>query len=337
MNPSDDLKFTNRRPWLLVLLIVIVVFFGYRYVRMRWPGAAPVAVPQVAVAAPVASAPVAAAVAGSNVAVVVPGPVPVAAASNPVPVAVDVPAVLAAVEISNRLASAAGALKKDQFQAARVVLMDLLKSALPDDVRRDVEIRVAAIHTNMVFTPMKMPEKIDCVIKPGDSIDLIARRFGTTVRLIQRSNFISDPDHVRVGDLMRVFTGRFTLEISKEKNELLLNMNGAFFKRYKVGTGKYGKTPVGSFIIVRKEVEPAWWTKDGVVPFGNTNNILGTRWMELEATGETMPVKGYGIHGTWDDPSIGKAESAGCIRMHNADVEELFDLLPYGVPVVITE
>ena len=331
MNPSDDLKFPNRRPWLLVLLIVIVVFFGYRYARTRWPGA-PEAAPKAAVAVPVASVVPAA----GNVAVVVPGPV-AAAASNPVPVAVDVPAVLSAVEISNRLASVTVALKKDQFQAARVVLMDLLKAGLPDDVRQDVEIRVAAIHTNMVFTPMKMPEKIDCVIKPGDSIDLIAKRFGTTVRLIQRSNFISDPDHVRIGDLLRVFTGRFTLEISKEKNELLLNMNDGFFKRYKVGTGKYGKTPVGTFIIVRKEVEPAWWTKDGVVPFGNTNNILGTRWMELEATGETMPVKGYGIHGTWDDPSIGKAESAGCIRMHNADVEELFDLLPYGAPVVITE
>jgi lipoprotein-anchoring transpeptidase ErfK/SrfK len=334
MNPSDDLKFPNRRPWLLVLLIVVLVFFGYRYARTRWPGAAPEAAPQAAVAVPVASVVPAA---GSNVAAVLPSPAPVAAASNPVPVAVDVPAVLSAVEISNRLASVAVALKKDQFQAARVVLMDLLKAGLPDDVRQDVEIRVAAIHTNMVFTPMKMPEKIDCVIKPGDSIDLIAKRFGTTVRLIQRSNFISDPDHVRIGDLLRVFTGRFALEISKEKNELLLNMNGAFFRRYKVGTGKYGRTPVGTFIIVRKEVEPAWWTKDGVVPFGNTNNILGTRWMELEATGETMPVKGYGIHGTWDDPSIGKAESAGCIRMHNADVEELFDLLPYGAPVVITE
>jgi len=335
MNPSDDLKFPNRRPWLLVLLVVLLVFFGYRYARTRWPGAVPEAVPTAPVPAAVASAPVMDTVVASNVAVV--ASIPAAAVSNPAPAMVNMAVVLSAVEISNRLASVAETVKKDQWQAARGMLMDLLKSPLPDDVRADVEIRVAAIHTNMVFTPMKMPEKIDCVIKRGDSIELFAKRFGTTARLIQRGNFISDPDHVRVGDLVRVFTGRFAIEISKEKNELLLKMNDGFFKRYKVGTGKYGKTPVGTFIIVRKEVEPAWWTKDGVVPFGNTNNILGTRWMELEATGETMPVKGYGIHGTWDDASIGKAESAGCIRMHNADVEELFDMLPYGAPVVITE
>jgi lipoprotein-anchoring transpeptidase ErfK/SrfK len=48
-------------------------------------------------------------------------------------------------------------------------------------------------------------------------------------------------------------------------------------------------------------------------------------------------VKGYGIHGTWDKDSIGKAESAGCIRLRNEDVEELFLLVPVGTPVRIEE
>lgn len=32
-------------------------------------------------------------------------------------------------------------------------------------------------------------------------------------------------------------------------------------------------------------------------------------------SGCTPDVRGYGIHGTWIEESIGKAESAGCLRM----------------------
>lgn len=42
-----------------------------------------------------------------------------------------------------------------------------------------------------------------------------------------------------------------------------------------------------------------------------------------------------GIHGTNDDASIGTEVSHGCIRMHNADIEQLVPVLPLGVPVTI--
>jgi lipoprotein-anchoring transpeptidase ErfK/SrfK len=84
-----------------------------------------------------------------------------------------------------------------------------------------------------------------------------------------------------------------------------------------------------------------WYRPDGKeIPYTGKpdgDNILGTRWMNLRPTGETPRLKGYGIHGTWDNNSIGKAESAGCIRMRNEDVEELFMLVPENTPVVITD
>ena len=42
-----------------------------------------------------------------------------------------------------------------------------------------------------------------------------------------------------------------------------------------------------------------------------------------------------GIHGTNDDSTIGTRVSNGCIRMHNADIEQLVPVLPVGVPVTI--
>ena len=43
-----------------------------------------------------------------------------------------------------------------------------------------------------------------------------------------------------------------------------------------------------------------------------------------------LSVKGYGIHGTNEPKSIGKAASHGCIRLRNKDVEELFGLVRVG-------
>ena len=57
-------------------------------------------------------------------------------------------------------------------------------------------------------------------------------------------------------------------------------------------------------------------------------NPLGTRWLGLSA-------KGYGIHGTNEPRSIGKAASHGCIRMAKADLEELFNNVQVGDVVEI--
>ena len=176
------------------------------------------------------------------------------------------------------------------------------------------------------------------IIREGDSVKAIARKSGTTVELVVKGNELKRPDVIRPGQRLKVFTGKMAITVSKTRNDLLLTANDRFFKRYRVGTGRYDKTPVGAFVISERIPEPPWWRDDGrIVPFGDKENILGTRWMAIKATNNTAEIKGYGIHGTWDNASIGKAESAGCIRLKNEDVEELFELVPVGTPVVIEE
>jgi lipoprotein-anchoring transpeptidase ErfK/SrfK len=43
------------------------------------------------------------------------------------------------------------------------------------------------------------------------------------------------------------------------------------------------------------------------------------------------------IHGTNDEARIGRAMSHGCVRLRNADVIQLFDLVPVGTAVWISE
>ncbi len=241
-------------------------------------------------------------------------------------------------DVALMLDEAAQLAESGDLVEARVKYLVAMKHATDPLVRRQIERKVAPINIELVMTPRQMPEKEDYLVKSGDSLERIARRFGTTTELIQKSNMLIDPNIIKAGDRLRVFTGEFSMVASKSRHDLLVTMNGEFFKRYKVGTGKFGKTPVGTFKVQEKIPEPPWWRPDGkVIPFGDDENILGTRWLSLRATGETEDVRGYGIHGTWSPESVGSASSAGCLRMINEEVEELFAYIPLGTPVTIEE
>jgi lipoprotein-anchoring transpeptidase ErfK/SrfK len=113
-------------------------------------------------------------------------------------------------------------------------------------------------------------------------------------------------------------------------NTLTLKANGEVLKVYSVGTGVEGSTPVGDFKIVNKLENPPWHHDGKVVPFGDPENILGTRWMGFD-------LKGYGIHGTSDPGSVGSQSSAGCVRLRNEEVEELYKIVPVGTMVTVVE
>ena len=58
---------------------------------------------------------------------------------------------------------------------------------------------------------------------------------------------------------------------------------------------------------------------------------MGERWIGLEGVkGNAVGREGYGIHGTIEPESIGKAVSMGCVRMLNEDVAFLYDLMLPG-------
>jgi len=116
--------------------------------------------------------------------------------------------------------------------------------------------------------------------------------------------------------------------VSIPDRKLALMENGKARKVYRVAVGKVSTpSPAGAFKIVNRITDPGYYHKGQVVAPGRGNPV-GTRWMGLSA-------KSYGIHGTNQPDSIGKAASSGCIRMGKADLEELFELVEIGDPVQI--
>ena len=117
----------------------------------------------------------------------------------------------------------------------------------------------------------------------------------------------------------------------KSDNVLVLKDGGRIVKRYTVSTGKDNSTPVGTFKVTHKLVDPTWYKPGGgVYPAGHKKNEIGTRWIGISKAG-------YGIHGTVEPEALGRQVSAGCVRMKNEEIEELFTLIPTGTPVIIKD
>lgn len=108
---------------------------------------------------------------------------------------------------------------------------------------------------------------------------------------------------------------KYNIVIKTKSYTLSLFKNATLMKNYPIAIGKPSTpTPKGNFKIINKALNPGG-------PFG-------ARWLGLNK-------KGYGIHGTNNPSSIGKAISNGCIRTYNANIIELFNLVPIGTPVTI--
>lgn len=162
-----------------------------------------------------------------------------------------------------------------------------------------------------------------------DSLTKIAKQFNTTVELIKKSNNLSS-DRITPGQKLKIWTAKLSVLVDKSQNTLALKSNDEIIKTYNVATGTNNSTPVGMFKITTKLVNPTWYKAGAVVPADSPENILGTRWLGFD-------IASYGIHGTTDPASIGTQATAGCVRMHNAEVEELYSLLPIGTEVTIVD
>lgn len=120
--------------------------------------------------------------------------------------------------------------------------------------------------------------------------------------------------------------------VNTKKNTLNYYVNYTLVKEFRCATGKSSTpTPQRKTTIVNKRKNRPYYKKN--IPGGDPRNPLGKRWMGLNINGTYGTT--YGIHGNNNESSIGKNVSGGCIRMHNSDVEWLFDQVTIGTVVLI--
>jgi hypothetical protein len=107
------------------------------------------------------------------------------------------------------------------------------------------------------------------------------------------------------------------VDLTELKLFLIKENSNEIIKSYSIASGKpTTPSPIGTWKIIGKA--------------SNWGKGFGSRWMALN-----VPWGRYGIHGTNKPLTIGGAQSLGCIRMLNRDIEDLYKRVDFGTTVVI--
>jgi hypothetical protein len=172
-------------------------------------------------------------------------------------------------------------------------------------------------------------------VEAGDSLVAIRKRvikdrprMALCTGLMNRSNQLGK--YLRAGQELRVPTDTPHTIVDLSARWLFYMHAGEVVAAWPVAIGRAGEeTTPGSYQVGEKAPEPPWYPPGGMVPYGDPENPLGTRWIGLENS------QGLGIHGTWEPETIGTMASDGCIRLANQAVEELFEIIPRGSVVLV--
>ncbi len=147
------------------------------------------------------------------------------------------------------------------------------------------------------------------------------------MRLVQPLPDFTTPDYF-LRKSFRISTSRFGIGQAENSNRTPLGLHRI---AQKVGGG----WPVGTVFKSREMIGYTWQGRNGAAI---TNRIL---WLEgLEpginrGPGVDTFARYIYIHGTNDEPSLGRPASHGCIHLSGAELLPLYDLLPCGTLVWI--
>ncbi|MFO7768692.1 MAG: L,D-transpeptidase [bacterium] len=161
--------------------------------------------------------------------------------------------------------------------------------------------------------PQDPVEKMDAVFRGGfrnpaaEQVHEDARRWGRAVRWVFRD--LGEPLITRIEIHKGIHTARWFHD-----EQLLYETPVA------VGNPEIGKgTPEGSYHVLYVDFRPISRWKRTNVPYGHEYNPYGSRQIPF--------YKDWTMHGNNDPSALGKNISKGCVRMHNAEMLALAELV----------
>lgn len=147
------------------------------------------------------------------------------------------------------------------------------------------------------------------------------------------------------------------IEVTIGTQTLALWDGARLVKQWPCSTSKFGigfregsnQTPLGAFRVAEKfgdglsqrtvfkaRVPVGEWNPDHVT----SDDLIVSRilWLEgCEPRNANTKARYIYIHGTNEEHKVGQRGSHGCVRLRNADVAELYDIVAVGTPVWIGE
>jgi lipoprotein-anchoring transpeptidase ErfK/SrfK len=154
-----------------------------------------------------------------------------------------------------------------------------------------------------------------------------------------------NPEHVRQAVSYSTDEPPGTVIVDQGARFLYYVLPGGRAMRYAVGVGPASRSFHGTATIAHKRAWPRWTPTANMIKRnpehygrfrngveGGPNNPMGARALYIHKDGQDTY---YRIHGTNAPSSIGKAVSAGCIRLLAHDIIDLHDRVRPGARVVV--
>lgn len=231
-----------------------------------------------------------------------------------------------ALVLLSKISLAAG----DKKRARENLSLVLKKPESP--ARSDAEFLVGDLNMEALKSPDAAPEDEIYVLKSGDTLYELERKFKVSQDLLMGINNITNPAALSIGKRLRIPKLDITVTVDKVNRTLTLRNDKEFLKKYRVAINRDDSAvPEGKYSISSKEPKGREYSAPGGenIKRGEAGNPYGTRYLELQ--------RNVGIHGTDSPEKIGQLISVGSISMKNEDIEEVYALVNSkpGTPVTI--
>jgi len=237
-------------------------------------------------------------------------------------------------------------LEQGKLVEARQALNALLRDEPPEADATEARALLTRVADETIFNKRLTagdPLVDTHVVQEGDRLVNIARNYDVPYEILLHINGMASASSLRAGQKLKVVRGPFHARIFKSKFRLDVYLQDTYVRSFRVGLGLNNGTPEGGWRVKNRLENPTYYPPASapdkrIIPPDDPANPLGEHWIGLEGVeGAAVGHDGYGIHGTIEPESIGKAVSMGCIRMHNEDVALLYKLLQPGKSTVTVQ
>jgi LysM repeat protein len=168
------------------------------------------------------------------------------------------------------------------------------------------------------------------VVRPGDTLDSIARQYNVPWQLLAKINGIPTVDGMRPGQQLKVVRGPFSAIVELEKGQLTLTLDGRYAGKFAVRAEPAALASEGQWVVDQKLESPTATSRYAAAS-ASVDRTLVLRSSEPAALGTTTLLIAGGNSPTPGQP----AGSPPAIRVSPSDAQELSDILSVGSRVVI--
>ncbi len=166
------------------------------------------------------------------------------------------------------------------------------------------------------------PHRID----PGETLDVIAKRYNVPWEMLAKINGLTDPKQLPVGQFLKVVPGPFRADVDLKKNKLTLFLKDQFAGTFDiVMLGSESQYTPADYVVQKRAMNPTYNNSQLNQSFGSgdPNNPIGNFALLLS---DKMMIHGHGAQVPPSDPR-------GSVRLSAKDAEDIHDILSEGSQV----